>query len=210
MALITIDQLRNAVPDAKPENAAMYVAPLNTALGRFEIDSDARIAAFVAQVAHESGAFRSVVENLNYSWQGLRKTWPSRFTTDAFAQQYDRQPQKIANYVYANRNGNGDVASGDGWRYCGRGLIQLTGKSNYGAFGTGVADPKVAQNPALLADPAYAALSAGWYWNSKKLNPLADEGTEAAFNQIGRIINGGDNGKQDRLDRWKLACQVFC
>jgi putative chitinase len=209
MTPITIDQLRAAVPDAKADTAALYLDALNAALARYGIDTGARIAAFVAQIAHESGALRTTEENLNYSWQGLRKTWPSRFPSDAFAQQYDRQPRKIANYVYANRNGNGNEASGDGWTYHGRGLIQLTGKSNYAAFGTGVNDAKVMQNPGLVAEPAYAALSAAWFWNAKKLNPLADQGTEDAFNTISRTINGGDNGKQDRLARWRLARTVF-
>jgi putative chitinase len=209
MPPITVTQLRAAVPDAKPDTAALYVDALNAAMARFGIGSGARIAAFVAQVAHESGSFRAVEENLNYSWQGLRKTWPSRFPSDAFAQPYDRQPQKIANFVYASRNGNGDTASGDGWNFRGRGLIQLTGRSNYTAYGKGVSDATVVQNPGALTAPTGAALSAAWFWNSKSLNPLADQNTEDAFRQISRIINGGENGMDDRLERWELARQVF-
>ncbi|MES2938740.1 MAG: glycoside hydrolase family 19 protein [Pseudomonadota bacterium] len=209
MPPITVTQLCAAVPDAKPDVAASYVDALNAAMARFGIGSNARIAAFVAQVAHESGSFRAVEENLNYSWQGLRKTWPSRFPSDAFAQPYDRKPQKIANFVYASRNGNGNEASGDGWNYRGRGLIQLTGRSNYTAYGKGISDATVVQNPSALTTPAGAALSAAWFWNSKALNPLADKNTEDAFRQISRIINGGENGMDDRLQRWDLARQVF-
>ncbi|MBA2676319.1 glycoside hydrolase family 19 protein [Ramlibacter sp.] len=210
MQPITASQLQDAVPDAKPDVAAMYVDALNAAMVRFGINSGVRVAAFVAQIAHESGSFRAVEENLNYSWQGLRKTWPSRFTSDAFAQPYDRQPQKIANYVYASRNGNGNTASGDGWNFRGRGLIQVTGRSNYTAYGKGISDGTVVQNPGGLITPVGATLSAAWFWNSKGLNPLADKDDEDTFRQISRIINGGNNGMQDRLDRWDLARQVFC
>src|SRR5437899_5679617 len=124
-ALITLDGFSKAVPAARPIDLAKYVDALDEALERYTINTPPRIAAFIAQVAHESGDFRLAQENLNYSWQAQRKTWPSRFPTDEIAQGYDRQPERIANHAYANRNGNGDEASGDGWRFRGRGLIQI-------------------------------------------------------------------------------------
>jgi putative chitinase len=209
MSVITIDQLGKAVPSARADDLTTYLAPLDEAMERFEINTPGRIAAFLAQIAHESGDFRTTEENLNYSGQGLRKTWPSRFTTDAFAQTYNRQPEKIANHVYANRNGNGDEASGDGWRFRGRGLIQITGRANYLAYSVAIADPSVVTAPDQVAQPPHAALSAGWFWASHGLNALADVGDEASFNQISFKINGGWNGKEDRLQNWAEACAVL-
>jgi len=123
MSLMTIDQLDMAVPMARYEDLVKYVDFLDEGMARFEINTPNRIAAFIAQVAHESGDFRYTEENLNYSWSGLRKTWPGRFPTDELAQQYHRQPERIANLVYAGRYGNASEASGDGWKYRGRGLI---------------------------------------------------------------------------------------
>ncbi len=134
MVLITLDGLSKAVPTAHVTDLAKYVDALDDALTRYTINTPQRIAAFIAQVAHESGDFHSSEENLNDSWQALRKTWPSHFPTDEIAQGYHRQPEKIANRAYANRNGNGDEASGDGWRFRGRGLIQITGRTNYLAY----------------------------------------------------------------------------
>src|SRR5205814_4774806 len=111
-----------AVPEARYEDLVRYIDFLNEGMEKFQINTPRRIAAFIAQVAHESGDFRSTEENLNYSWQALRKTWPSHFSTDEIAQGYHRQPEKIADRAYASRNGNGDEASGDGWRFRGRGL----------------------------------------------------------------------------------------
>ena len=134
MSLMTIDQLDMAVPMARYEDLVKYIDFLDEGMERFEINTPNRIAAFIAQVAHESGDFRYTEENLNYSWMGLRKTWPGKFPTDELAQQYHRQPERIANLVYAGRYGNGGEASGDGWKYRGRGLIQLTFHDNYLAY----------------------------------------------------------------------------
>ena len=139
----------------------------------------------------------------------LRKAWPGRFPSDAFAQQYHRQPQKIANHVYAGRFGNADEASGDGWKYRGRGLIQLTFHDNYRDYAQAVADPSVLADPGQVAQPRHAAISACWYWDKHSLNALADAGTEAAFNQISYTINGGWNGKDDRLENWAEAKAVM-
>src|ERR1041385_1279298 len=123
-----------------PEVAA-WSRVLDRAMEEFSIDTPLRKAAFLAQVAYESSELRRLVENLNYSAAGLRSTWPKRFPSDALARAYARQPERIANYVYANRLGNGDVASGDGWRFRGRGLLQVTGRSNYTAVGAALGLP---------------------------------------------------------------------
>ena len=209
MSLITIGQLDMAVPPARFEDLAKYIDFLNEGMERFEINTPARIAAFVAQLAHESGNFMRVEENLNYSWQGLRKTWPARFKTDEFAQGYHRNPEKIANYVYGGRFGNGSEASGDGWRFRGRGLIQTTFCANYTDYSQAIFHPSVVSDPAQLAQPRHAVMSACWFWNAKGLNPLADSGSEADFNDISYKINGGWNGKGDRLEHWAQAREVI-
>jgi putative chitinase len=209
MALITLDGLSKAVPTAHMTDLAKYVDALDEALTRYTINTSPRIAAFVAQVAHESGDFQYSEENLNYSWQALRKTWPSHFPTDEIAQGCHRQPEKIANHAYANRNGNGDEASGDGWRFRGRGLIQITGRANYLAYSQAIAEPAVMTSPEQLALPPHAAPSACWFWHEHGLNALADIGDEANFNSISYRINGGWNGKEDRLQNWAEAKTVL-
>lgn len=209
MSVITIDQLDMAVPMARYEDLVKYVDFLNEGMTRFEINTPNRIAAFIAQLAHESGDFRYTEENLNYSWAGLRKTWPGKFTTDAIAQQYHRQPERIANVVYAGRYGNGGEASGDGWKHRGRGLIQLTFHDNYVAYSRAIIEPSIISAPSLVAEPRHAALSACWFWQSHGLNPIADAGDQAGFNQISLKINGGWNGKEDRLENWAEARAVM-
>ena len=209
MSLITIDQLDMAVPMARYEDLVKYIDSLNEGMTRFEINTPNRIAAFIAQLAHESGDFRYTEENLNYSWTGLRKTWPGKFTTDTIAQQYHRQPERIANRVYAGRYGNGAEANGDGWKYRGRGLIQLTFHDNYAAYSRAIAEPAVMGAPEQVAQPRHAALSACWFWQSHGLNPIADAGDQASFNQISYKINGGWNGKEDRLENWAEARAVM-
>jgi putative chitinase len=208
-ALIMLDSLSKAVPTARLTDLTKYIDPLDDALTRYEINTPQRIAAFIAQVAHESGDFRLTEENLNYSWQALRLTWPTRFPTDEIAQAYHRQPEKIANRAYASRNGNGDEASGDGWRFRGRGLIQITGRANYLAYSQAIAAPGVMTTPEQLAQPPDAALSACWFWRERGLNAFADLGDEASFNQITLRINGGYNGKEDRLQNWAEAKTVL-
>lgn len=206
---ITIDELDMAVPKARYEDLAQYIDFLNEGMIRFEINTPNRIAAFIAQLAHESGDFRHTEENLNYSWMALRKTWPRRFPSDAVAQPYHRQPERIANVVYAGRYGNGAEASGDGWRYRGRGLIQLTFHDNYAAYSRAIAEPSITSAPEQVAQPRHAALSACWFWQSHGLNPIADAGDQDAFNQISYKINGGWNGKEDRLENWAEARAVM-
>ena len=188
--------------------AGAWTAALNAAMDRFEITTPQRAAAFLAQVAHESGEFKQLVENLNYSAAGLMRTWPTRFPTVEAAQPFDRKPELIANRVYANRLGNGDEASGDGWRFKGRGLIQLTGRGNYRSCGAAVALPLEA-TPELLESPDAAALSAAQFWQSRGLNHLADDTSADSDNEdfetITRIINNGLTGLASRQAYWARA-----
>ncbi|MGP3890930.1 glycoside hydrolase family 19 protein, partial [Pseudomonas aeruginosa] len=202
-------QLLQIFPNAG-HRAGFFVPALNVAKERFGITAPVRVAAFLAQVGHESSQLTRLVENLNYSARGLAATWPSRYRgadgkPNALALNLARHPQAIANNTYASRNGNGDDASGDGWRYRGRGLLQITGRLNYRAAGAGLGLPLEAE-PELLEQPEFAALSAAWWWASHGLNELADRGEFAA---ITRRINGGTNGLEERLALWERAKAVL-
>jgi putative chitinase len=200
---ITQQQLLQILPNAGPV-AGVFVSALNDAMARFKIDTRLRVSAFLAQVGHESGQLRSLVENLNYSAEGLIRTWPKRFnllTATAAA----RKPEQIANIVYASRLGNGPAVTGDGWRYRGRGLIQVTGWVNYQACGSALSLDLLTK-PELLEQPVYAALSAAWFWSSNGLSELADAGR---FEAITRKVNGGLNGQADRLAIYKRALDVL-
>jgi putative chitinase len=198
---LTETQLRDFLPALPPGTA--WTGAVNTAAERFALNSPLRLSAFLAQVAWESGEFRRLVENLNYSAARLVAVWPTRFTAVS-ALQYEHQPEKIANYVYASRLGNGDVASGDGWRYRGRGLIQLTGRTNYRDAGNALGLP-FETDPDLLSHPTEAALSAGHFWAAHDLNRFADEGTVDAFDTITHRINGGSGGLLERRALWERA-----
>ncbi|HBO0403311.1 glycoside hydrolase family 19 protein [Pseudomonas aeruginosa] len=207
--LITEQQLLQILPNAG-HRAGFFVPALNAAMGRFGITSPVRVAAFLAQVGHESAHLTQLVENLNYSACGLAATWPSRYRSadgkpNALALNLARHPQAIANNTYASRNGNGDDASGDGWRYRGRGLLQITGRSNYRAAAAGLGQPLEAE-PELLEQPEWAALSAAWWWSTRGLNELADR---VEFAAITRQINGGLNGQAERLALWERAKAVL-
>lgn len=206
--VICAAHLRAVMPNLPLERAEVWLPHLVAAAGEFEINTPRRLAAFLAQIAHESGELARVVENLNYSVAGLRKTWPARFPSEALAAKYARQPMAIANYVYANRLGNGSEASGDGWRYRGRGPIQTTGKDGYRRLGAALNLPLV-EKPELLEQPAAGARAAGWEWHSRGLNPLADMGTGEAFATITRRINGGLTGHPERTRCWARARQAF-
>ena len=157
-----------------------------------------RAAHFFAQTAHESGGFKTFSENLNYSAKGLRKTFGKYFKTDLDAQMCARQPQRIANRVYANRMGNGDASSGDGWKYRGRGALQLTGKDNYQAFAHYVKRPDIMENPDLVATEL-AFESALWFFDKNKLWSICDRGVnDAAILALTQRINGGTHGLDDR------------
>jgi putative chitinase len=174
-----------------------WLEPLKETFEKYSIDTPKRQAAFIGQCMHESGGFKLLQENLNYSAKALMATWPSRFPTEEIANQYARQPEKIANKVYGGRMGNDVESSGEGWKYRGRGIKQLTGKENYERCGSGLGVDLVS-DPDLLLDPKYAALSAGWFWNKHNLNDLADKGD---IETMTKRINGGLLG----LDARKAA-----
>ena len=182
-----------------------WAEALNKILPDYEINTPQRVAAFIAQSAHESGGFTALHENLNYRAVTLRKVFPKYFPTDEMAAQYAQQPERIANRVYGGRMGNGDEASGDGFRYCGRGLIQLTGKSNYQAFADSLQMP-VEEVPAFLATFEGAIQSACWFWESNNLNQYADSGDILTMT---KRINGGTIGLADRQAHYNHALQVF-
>lgn len=209
MRPLTVQQLLHILPTARTV-AGVFVPALNRAMNRYEIESPVRRAAFLAQVGHESGHLRRLVENLNYSASGLASSWPTRFLApdgqpNALAQRLERQPERIANHVYANRLGNGTVESGDGWRFRGRGLIQLTGRANYRACGEAIGADLMA-GPELLEQPEWAAKSAAWFWFTNGLNALADGDR---FLDITRRINGGTNGITERRQLWGKAREVL-
>jgi len=202
-------QLLLILPNARPV-AGVFLSALDGALRDFAIDTRPRIAAFIAQVGHESAQLTRCVESLTYSAQRLAVVWPRRFrnadgSPTALAREIAYQPERIANLVYAGRNGNGDEASGDGWRFRGRGLLQVTGRSNYRAVGEGLEQPFIAR-PQLLAEPRWACRSAAWWWRRNGLNELADA---ARFEDITRRINGGLNGLEERVQLWRRAQEVL-
>ena len=185
-----------------------WFAALNQLLPDYDINTPQRVAAFVAQCAHESANFRILTENLNYKAASLRKVFPKYFTDDAIASQYASMPNKqeaIANRIYANRMGNGDEASGDGFRYRGRGLIQLTGKENYSWFAAslGITVEEAAE---YLQTFEGAAQSACWFWETNNLNQWADRGDILTLT---KRINGGTIGLDDRIKHYNHALHVF-
>ena len=178
-------------------DAQQYIGQFEEVLPKYGIaDSRQRLAHFFAQILHESGCLRFDMENLNYSADALLKVFPKYFKTREEAEAYARQPQKIADRVYARRMGNGDEGSGDGWKYRGRGLIQLTGKDNYRAFASWVGDPRIVDDPDLVASE-YAVHSAVFFWDSRELNALADNDDVVALT---KKINGGTNGLAHRRE----------
>lgn len=187
-----------------PEMAVKWCQSLNATMNRFDINTPARICGFLSQISHESGGFQFVTENLNYSAGSLSKVWPSRFPPEV-AEEYARQPERIANRAYSNRMGNGEEASGDGWKYRGRGLIQLTGKDNYAAFSMACNNEALIK-PDLVAEPDLAAESAGWFWSKNGLNSLADAEDVTAMT---KRINGGTNGLEHRQKLYESARAVI-
>jgi len=183
---MTYDQLDKLGIDHK------WLAPLEETFAKYDISTPVRQACFIGQCAHESGNFKTLQENLNYSAEGLMKTWPSRFPTKEMADQYARNPAKIAGKVYNGRLGN--TSEEEASKFLGRGLIQLTGKENYANCGTALGIDLVG-NPTLLIEPKYAALSAGWFWRKRGLNDLADA---SDIETMTKRINGGLIGLEDR------------
>jgi len=169
--------------------------PLLDVFDKYSINTLNRQACFIGQCMHESGGFKLLEENLHYSSGALMRTWPSRFPDQDTADKFANNPEKIANKVYGGRMGN--VEDGDGWKYHGRGLIQLTGKDNYANCGSGLG-VDLLSNPEWVATPEYASLSAGWFWNKKGLNELADV---MDIETMTKRINGGTLGLDDRLNK---------
>jgi len=201
--MITAQNLINIL-SVSSVTANNWVDPLNAACSKYGIVSPLRIAAFIAQIAHESANLSAVQENLNYRGVRLLQVFPKYFdagNVDAYA----GNPVKIGNRIYANRMGNGDEASGEGFKYHGRGLIQITGKYNYISISNDTGTDYVG-NPDLLAQPAAAAMSAAWFWYKQGLNALADT---RQFSNITQRINGGQNGAADRLALYAKARAEF-
>lgn len=192
---MNLDKLKGHIPDS-------VIAQIPGIQEQFQINTPLRLAHFLAQCGHESGGFRLVKENLNYSAKGLMGIFKKYFPTEALAKQYERKPEKIANKVYGGRMGNGDEASGDGAKYCGRGYIQLTGKTNYEAFFKSIkAEPGT--DPNLVATK-YPLASAAWFFNKNGLHKMADGGaTDAVVTSITKRVNGGTIGLADRIKHFK-------
>ncbi len=200
---LTQEQLQQIIP--KNQYVSYWYTALQQLLPQYEINTPDRIAAFLAQCAHESGGFVFIKENLNYRWQSLRKVFPKYFPTDALAQQYEKQPQKIANRVYANRMGNGPEESGDGYKFCGRGLIQVTGRDNYSWFAASLQiSPEEASE--YMETFEGAAQSACWFWESNSLNQWADK---QDILTLTKRINGGTIGLEDRKKHYEHCLHVL-
>jgi putative chitinase len=202
--MITIELLQAMCPKTKRSVLEGYVEPLNTVAEYYDMyDNPRRVAGFLAQIAHESGGFNFVKENLNYSAKGLMTTFKKYFPTEELAKQYERKPEKIANRVYANRMANGPEESGDGYRFCGRGLIQLTGRANYTKFAQDLGIG-IDETVAYLETPNGAVSSAGWFWDNNKLNQFCDKDD---FVTLTKRINGGTIGLADRQHHYHLALE---
>ena len=182
-----------------------WVDALNETFERFNITTPAQQASFIGQCGHECGNFKVLEENLNYRAETLMRLWKARFPTIEIANEYARNPKKIANKVYANRMGNRDEASGDGYRFRGRGCIQLTGHANYFHAGQACGVDFVME-PDLVATPMYAAMTAGWFWDTHKLNDFANRKDYVGMT---KKINGGTIGLQDRIAHIEQALAVL-
>ena len=199
----TKEQLREMIP--KNPYVDQWYEAISEILPEYEITTPQRVAAFLAQCAHESGGFVFLKENLNYKAASLRRVFPKYFPNDEIAAQYAGKGEMIANRVYANRMGNGDEASGDGFRYCGRGLIQLTGKNNY-TFFAGSLDIPVEEASEYLQTFEGAVQSACFFWEQNKLNQWADAGDILTLT---KRINGGTIGLEDRVKHYNHALHIF-
>lgn len=203
MTELTLQQLQQLLP--RNSHVKHWHSALAKLLPDYEINTPQRIAAFIAQCAHESGGFTALRENLNYRAATLRKIFPKYFPSDELAQQYAGKQAAIANLVYANRMGNGPPESGDGYRYCGRGLIQLTGRDNYSWFAAslGIGVEEAAE---YLETFEGAAQSACWFWETNNLNQWADSGDILTLT---KRINGGTIGLEDRIKHYEHALHVL-
>lgn len=198
--MITVDKLTKIFPNSSPNLLINFVGPLNKAIEEYEINNPAM---FVAQIGHESGGFKTLIENLNYSTDGLLKTFPKYFKDRASAEKYARKPEMIANKVYASRMGNGDEASGDGWKYRGKGAIQITGHDNHQLF---------AESEGITIDEAVnymlsyegAIVSAAWFWDYRNCNATSND-----VKKTTKKINGGENGLAERTELYQKALKVL-
>jgi putative chitinase len=192
---LRLEKLKGHIPDA-------VIAQIPDTASKFQINTPLRLAHFLAQCGHESGGFKVTSENLNYSAKGLMGIFKKYFPTQQLAESYQRQPQKIANKVYASRMDNGNESSGDGFKFRGRGYIQLTGRANYTAFGKAI-NEDIASNPDVVSGK-YALLSAAWFWSKNGLNKLADGGSsDTVVTSITKRVNGGTIGLADRIKHFK-------
>ena len=192
---LKLDKLKGHIPDG-------VIQMIPDTAAKFQINTPLRLAHFLAQCGHESGGFRLTQENLNYSAKGLTGIFKKYFPTESVAASYARNPQKIANKVYANRMENGSEASGDGYKFRGRGYIQLTGRANYTAFGKAIGED-IVNNPDIVSGK-HALLSAAWFWSKNGLNKLADGGaSDATVTSITKRVNGGTIGLADRIKHFK-------
>jgi putative chitinase len=192
---LKLDKLKGHIPDA-------VISMIPDTAAKFQINTPLRLAHFLAQCGHESGGFRATQENLNYSAKGLAGIFRKYFPTEAAAASYARNPQKIANKVYGNRMGNGPESSGEGYKFRGRGYIQLTGKENYTAFGKAIGED-IPSNPDVVASK-YALLSAAWFFSKNGLHKMADEGaSDLVVTKITKRVNGGTIGLPDRIKHFK-------
>jgi putative chitinase len=192
---MNLDKLKGHLPDS-------VIAQLPDTIAKFELNTPLRLAHFLAQAGHESGGFKAVNENLNYGAKGLLGIFKKYFPTEAKAKEYERKPEKIANLVYGGRMGNGPETSGEGWKYRGRGYIQLTGKANYTEFDKVVTE-NIVENPDLVATK-YPLLSAAWFFHKNGLHKIADQGaTDAVVTSVTKRVNGGTIGLADRIKHFK-------
>jgi len=192
---MNLEKLKGHVPDA-------VIAQLPDTITKFELNTPLRLAHFLAQAGHESGGFKAVNENLNYGAKGLLGIFKKYFPTEAKAKLYERKPEKIANLVYGGRMGNGPEASGEGFKFRGRGYIQLTGKDNYKAFDA-VVPENLLESPDLVATK-YPLLSAAWFFHKNGLHKIADKGaTDAVVTEVTKRVNGGTIGLADRIKHFK-------
>lgn len=192
---MNLEKLKGHIPDS-------VLSQLPDTIARFELNTPLRLSHFLAQAGHESGGFRLVNENLNYGAKGLIGVFKKYFPNEAKALQYERKPEKIANLVYGGRMGNGPEASGEGFKFRGRGFIQLTGKDNYSAFAKAINEDVVA-NPDLVATK-YPLASAAWFFHRNGLHKIADKGaTDAVVTEVTKRVNGGVIGLADRLKHFK-------
>lgn len=199
---VAIEKIQARLASYNTAKELVFSPTLDAVMAEYDIDTKVRVAAFVSQLGHESSNLSLLKENLNYSASGLMRTWPTRFTL-ALATEVERNPEAIANIVYGGRMGNDQP--GDGWRYRGRGYLQITGKNNYRSLGEALGLDLI-NSPELLEDPVNAARSSGHFWSTRGLNGLIDSGD---FIGVTQAINGGQHGAEDRLNRYNAALNAL-